>query len=193
MSSQIIRFRESTKVLLILSLFGIIPSVISTATITFNPENALKIVQSEHFEIKANLYNISKHDIVLQLTSLDTKVASLQVEEFTFTPQEKVNIIKIDGHRLGLTQIRWEMYENSKFVASGYINVSVTRGRDNIQLIFTIFVVVLISINNINMGCFLDLETIKKVLRTPIAPIIGFFCQFLFMPLVRVLIDDSFD
>ncbi|GIY13178.1 hypothetical protein CEXT_193401 [Caerostris extrusa] len=41
----------------------------------------------------------------------------------------------------------------------------------------------LVAFNFINMGVQLDIESIKQCLRRPIGPAIGFFCQFLFMPL----------
>lgn len=47
----------------------------------------------------------------------------------------------------------------------------------------TILFAVLVAFNFINMGVQLDLECIKNVLKKPIGPAIGFFCQFLFMPL----------
>ncbi|GFX93691.1 p3 protein [Trichonephila clavipes] len=51
----------------------------------------------------------------------------------------------------------------------------------------TIIFAILVAINFINMGVQLDLDCIKIVLRKPIGPAIGFFCQFLFMPLVNII------
>ncbi|GFY49284.1 p3 protein [Trichonephila inaurata madagascariensis] len=51
----------------------------------------------------------------------------------------------------------------------------------------TIIFAILVAINFINMGVQLDLDCIKSVLRKPIGPAIGFFCQFLFMPLVNII------
>ena len=39
----------------------------------------------------------------------------------------------------------------------------------------------------LGMGNSIDLETIKKHLKRPKAPLIGLFSQFTFMPLVRFL------
>jgi len=49
--------------------------------------------------------------------------------------------------------------------------------------IFGYSVAALISLAYINMGCALDLEVMKKVLRRPVGPAIGFLSQFIFMPL----------
>ena len=45
-------------------------------------------------------------------------------------------------------------------------------------------VFILVLCVNIGMGCALDLEVVKTVLRRPVAPAIGFFSQFLVMPIV---------
>ena len=42
----------------------------------------------------------------------------------------------------------------------------------------------LLLIANVGMGCKIDLDVVKEVLRRPIAPTIGFCCQFIVMPLV---------
>jgi len=175
---------QAKRVILVSTIISALTSNVY-ALITFDPPNALRIVLDDYLEIRANLDNATKQDVVvLQLTSLETKVASIPLDEIYFEPYERMHTFKIKGERLGLTQVEWKLYQNLKLIAIGKFDASVKRGQDNIQLIFTIFVVILISINNVNMGCLLDLETIKKVLRAPTAPIIGFCCQFLFMPLV---------
>lgn len=51
--------------------------------------------------------------------------------------------------------------------------------------IFTVTMTVLICINTFVMGLQLDWKIILGVLRRPVAPLIGFCCQFLIMPLVN--------
>lgn len=65
------------------------------------------------------------------------------------------------------------------------LNVSVVRGRKNLDRIFVISIAVLVSILYVAFGCAMDTTLIKETLRKPIAPIIGFVSQFLFMPVVR--------
>ena len=46
-------------------------------------------------------------------------------------------------------------------------------------------------LNNVHINIFLtqiDLEIVKSVLKTPVAPIIGVCSQFLFMPLVSLVL-----
>lgn len=49
--------------------------------------------------------------------------------------------------------------------------------------LFAGLMALIISINYINMGCQLNLGSIWEVLKKPVGPIIGFVCQFIFMPL----------
>jgi predicted Na+-dependent transporter len=53
--------------------------------------------------------------------------------------------------------------------------------------LFLIFLMVFITLLNFGFGCSLNLELVVKILKRPIAPAIGFACQFCIMPLVSVL------
>ncbi|GIY42087.1 hypothetical protein CEXT_589681 [Caerostris extrusa] len=65
-----------------------------------------------------------------------------------------------------------------------FLEVAILRQNTIWNKIFIAFVAVVVSLNYINMGCALDLVVVKEVLRRPIGPIIGAFCQFVVMPLV---------
>ncbi|CAL1274279.1 unnamed protein product [Larinioides sclopetarius] len=63
------------------------------------------------------------------------------------------------------------------------ISVSVIRPPSILVNSVTGVFAALVAFNFINMGVQLDMDSIKKVLKKPIGPVIGFVCQFLFMPL----------
>ena len=65
--------------------------------------------------------------------------------------------------------------------------VVVVRERGLIDLIFFLTLNILVACINIGMGCAVDLKVVKEVLRRPVAPAIGFFSQFLIMPLVSAI------
>ena len=65
------------------------------------------------------------------------------------------------------------------------LNVTVLREEKLGNKLFSIFVAVVVTINYINFGCALEIDVVKKVLKRPIGPIVGFTCQFIVMPLVR--------
>ena len=65
--------------------------------------------------------------------------------------------------------------------------VVVIRERGLIDVIFFLTLNILVACVNIGMGCAVDLKVVKTVLRRPVAPAIGFFSQFLVMPLVSTI------
>ncbi|KAI0215482.1 P3 protein [Lamellibrachia satsuma] len=62
--------------------------------------------------------------------------------------------------------------------------VSVIRADGVMNKVFLAMVAILVICVNIGMGCKVDMTVVKEVMRRPSSPVIGFFCQFLFMPLV---------
>lgn len=96
--------------------------------------------------------------------------------------------ITISGKQMGRSNLSWILTDSSGETETAVIPISVIRSEANLQLYFTIFVGILVTINNINMGCFIELKTIKAVLKKPYAPMIGFGCQFLFMPLASYVV-----
>ena len=66
---------------------------------------------------------------------------------------------------------------------SGEQLIAVVRPHKIVDSVFIYTVATLVSISFINMGCALDLAVVVASLKRPIGPAIGFFCQYLFMPL----------
>jgi len=66
-------------------------------------------------------------------------------------------------------------------------HVSVVRKIRFIDHLFLGLVSIMVICANVGMGCKIDLAVVKEVLTKPIAPAIGFSCQYLIMPLVSVL------
>merc|ERR1711874_323253 len=101
---------------------------------------------------------------------------------------------------LGFTNLRAEVREtdegNKNYVYHGpdRLDVVVTRSKakKTASKIFGYSVAALISFAYINMGCALDLEVMKKVLRRPIGPLIGFVSQFMFMPVCSFVLGYVF-
>lgn len=135
-------------------------------------------------------------EYTLSIDSNDESVASVvphtRRAQSVRDPFGRVSNYSIDfsvrGIKLGVTSLRW-MISSPQANYTGNYYVSVIREPSQAQIIFTILVTIIISINNINMGCLLDLDMIRKVLKAPVAPVIGFCCQFLFMPLVSGDLD----
>ena len=108
--------------------------------------------------------------------------------------------VNVTGTFLGFTNLRAEVREtdegNKNYVHHGSdrLDVVVTRSKakKTASKIFGYSVAALISFAYINMGCALDLEVMKKVLKRPIGPLIGFISQFIFMPICSFILSYIF-
>lgn len=92
----------------------------------------------------------------------------------------------ISGSFLGSTNLYVELRtkDNQTMLSNEKLPITVIREERVIDKVFTISVATLVSILYINFGAAIDIPTLKIIVRKPIGPIIGFFAQFLFMPLL---------
>lgn len=98
------------------------------------------------------------------------------------------NSINVTGVFLGKAKIIISIIVDGDLVSSSFIDVIVIRQKRVIDTVFTASVIALVSILYINFGCAMDWDLCRKTLRKPVGPAIGFFCQFLFMPLISYVI-----
>lgn len=97
--------------------------------------------------------------------------------------------LQIEGLFLGRTVLQVRLHTpgpNGTLTADFRYDIAVKRRHRPVDTIFIIMVSVMVCIANIGMGCKVELQVIKEVLKKPIAPIIGFTCQFLIMPVVSI-------
>ncbi|XP_046543689.1 ileal sodium/bile acid cotransporter-like [Haliotis rubra] len=62
--------------------------------------------------------------------------------------------------------------------------IVVTRNARPIDTVFNVVMYLFVIASTIGMGCKIELGVVKSVLRKPVAPAVGFFCQYLVMPLI---------
>ena len=94
-------------------------------------------------------------------------------------------MFNLTGKFLGFTEIRADLLNEAKeSVLDKTMDVSVVRKKTIQSKLFSYSVAILVSLAYINMGCAMDLEVVKKTLKKPIGPTIGFICQYLLMPLI---------
>lgn len=102
----------------------------------------------------------------------------------------------LKGQRVGFTHVQLRLLRLDSrtdqvlsTAESNAVDVLVTRPQQNRwSTIFTIAVIILVNLNNINMGCALDMAAIKQTLARPVAPLIGLCSQYVFMPLLAFAI-----
>ena len=95
-------------------------------------------------------------------------------------------MFSINGKFLGFTNIKAELKDqrSSNILAEKSMKVSVVRKKTIQSKLFSYSVAILVSLAYINMGCAMDLEVVKKTLKKPVGPLIGFICQYFIMPLI---------
>lgn len=132
-------------------------------------------------------YNLSS-ELSLVVTSQDTDIA---VPSFQLLQNENNSfngILNVTGVFLGRTRLVFTLGENGIEESQEVSRIIVVREERTIDTIFTASVAILVSILYINFGCAMDWDVCRKTLKRPIGPAIGFFCQFLIMPLLSFLI-----
>ena len=180
--------------------------------IDFDPAQINKLQEQNYTEVKVTLsfddqdppdeksnsylqLNIWSDDPSIASVSRNQENASSQndiVLDLNTIPgyQEKGNwswTFNISGNFLGFAKV----HANAKRVNNANLTskdakmpVSVARKKTIQSKLFSYSVAILVSLAYINMGCAMDLKVVKETLKKPIGPMIGFICQYIFMPLI---------
>ncbi|CAH1779452.1 unnamed protein product [Owenia fusiformis] len=134
-------------------------------------------------------YGVRPTVVAMTLISEDPNIAKVKEDNvIRLTEAETVNIT-IQGIRLGRTKlIITSMNKSGPFnmTTPEPYTVLVIRKRGWIDLIFGISLGTIILVQNFGFGCKIELKEIKEILKKPVAPAIGFCCQFLIMPPLSV-------
>ena len=135
-------------------------------------------------------YVQSNPPLSMYIKSLDESIVEVdqQLNQFKDSNRNANFSITLSAHKIGRTSLIWRVYNAEKVIENGTFNISVIHSSHNRQIIFTIIAFVFIIINTIINGCFVDLNTLKKLYNEPIALTIGLGGQFLFMPICSFLL-----
>lgn len=148
----------------------------------------LTLKQLDYIELIQNNAELSvfSEDEILRV--IKSKLKFDNILNDTWTGQ-----FNISGEFLGLAHVYANISVNGKSQRSNEsLSVVIIREERLIDRIFTVSVVILVSILYINFGAALDLGKVKEILVRPIGPLIALVCQFLFMPLVNSVTSVSF-
>jgi len=107
-------------------------------------------------------------------------------------PNDSFNFT-LEGTFLGRTKLRIRRTDNAtetRFWTNDY-DITVLRVTGWLDLAFTYSVATLVAIIYINMGAAVDTRIMTQTLKKPIGPAIGFFSQFVIMPLVSHRISSN--
>ncbi len=105
-------------------------------------------------------------------------------------------MFNISGKFLGFSSVKAEVRGQKaaavEVLAEKKLPVAIVRKKTIQSKLFAYSVAILISLAYINMGCALDMEVVKKTLKRPVGPAIGFICQFMVMPLLSYVLGFIF-
>ncbi|KAG0427419.1 hypothetical protein HPB47_025529 [Ixodes persulcatus] len=173
---------------LILSFLLLLLEVVAALSVAFNPSRVEKLKQGDETRVAFSARTrLAPESRFFTLVADNPAVASVADMNLTAQGDDFANgTFTVRGNFLGHAKVRLVLENGTRGGqdTSDVLPVSVVRKQSLLSLAFTVSVAVLVSLNYINMGCALDMETVKNVLRRPIGPIVGFFSQYLAMPLV---------
>ena len=182
--------------------------------IKFDPPQVEKLQEQNFTEIKVTLNfddidppdNCTENYLQLNIWSDDPTVASVNHNSANTSLSDQNTVLdlnkvpgyngnnwtrafNITGNFLGFAKVQAKAVQikNTKekvVVKEAMLPVSVARKKTIQSKLFAYSVAILVSLAYINMGCAMDLKVVKDTMKKPIGPMIGFICQYVFMPLI---------
>jgi len=176
---------------------------------SFDPTKLDGLIENSEQPVQVSCNRSVQHfdSVTLKIVSADPGIAAVSSQKVILCQCEPVTASNVSrfairGRFLGRTVINIETLNvtqltrsvngqtltvvNASLPVVNY-HVSVVRKERFIDHLFIGIVMFMLTCANIGMGCKIDLAVVKEVLTKPIAPAIGFSCQYLIMPLVSVL------
>ncbi|CDW57080.1 sodium bile acid symporter family protein [Trichuris trichiura] len=140
-------------------------------------------------------HKVCYSDLQFKVTSLTPKIIAVDYEDLSAmelppgkSPNNKNITFVVTGKFLGHGFVRFEaICSDSKGNNRSHTflyKVAVTRTEDTLGYVFIGVLSILLCIANFIMASEIKLEVVWSVIKRPIAPAIGFFCQFVLMPLI---------
>ena len=176
---------------------------------SFEPTRLNGLIENSEEQVQVSCNRSLKQfdSVTLKVVSADPDIATVSSEKVISCQCEPVSTSNISqfvirGHFLGRTVINVETLNATQPVKSvnglpsTVVNaslpvvdyhVSVVRKQQFIEQLFLGLLSFVLICANVGMGCTTDLAVVKEIITKPIAPAIGFCCQYVIMPLVSVL------
>ena len=136
---------------------------------------------------------------MIEFHSVDTDIVrivnySLLNEETSETLDIQSGVVTLQAAWLGRTYI--EVIQGSTNQTLSYTSYTypllVVRAPRVIDAIFDHVITVIVVVSNFMFGCMFDVPNARQMLRRPVAPAIGFVCQYAFMPSVSDLGNSTY-
>ncbi|XP_003742981.1 ileal sodium/bile acid cotransporter [Galendromus occidentalis] len=100
--------------------------------------------------------------------------------------------LRVKGDLIGHAVADVEIRADSVEIHRQQLSITVILYKTVVQHIFLGSVILLVSLNYVNMGCAIDMHLIKETLKKPIGPIVGLVTQFGVMPSIAYVVATNF-
>lgn len=156
----------------------------------FTPDT-VELDMDKQTAVKLELFNINKKETALiQVQSENSNLAHTEsvipIDAIDSNTGYWSGNITVKGIFLGQTRLFIELTTTDNEIQTSIhqLTVTILRTLRPIDIAFTVSVALLVSLLYINFGAALDLSVLSGLLRRPVGPLIGFFTQFVVMPLL---------
>lgn len=135
-----------------------------------------------HFTRKLSRATIVLHSSDPSVVHLNEDGIALTLE--SISPSDNFSTL-LDPLKIGYANLLWQIEDSiTNETSKGSHKMLVVRQLTVFSMGFGAVIGVLVALNNVNVGCQLDMHVVLSQIKRPVAPAIGMFCQFIFMPLI---------
>ncbi|XP_050047643.1 ileal sodium/bile acid cotransporter-like [Dermacentor andersoni] len=159
----------------------------STCILNFtSPETRLQLYEPVNLTFR---FTQKKSNATVVLQSSDPSVVQLSEDGIALSlervaPSDNLSTL-LTPLKIGYANLLWQVEDsNTNETFKGIHKMRVVRELTVFSMGFGAVIGVLVALNNVNVGCQLDMRVVLSQIKRPVAPAIGMFCQFIFMPLI---------
>lgn len=135
--------------------------------------------------IKSTESAVSDYVFVSEFSKLAKVNKNVSSDEFNSQRLKWKGVLDIDCHLLGMSEV---YVEHGGVQSHNKLKLIIVKENKLIDKLFSATIALVITFLYINFGAALDLEVLKGILKKPVGPCIGFFCQYVLMPLLGFIL-----
>jgi len=157
----------------------------NSSVITFEPSSLLKKYEELQFSVQLTTALLEAASISVSSSAED--VATVQRSGFGLTRNGSLltGTFNVTTVLLGYATVNVTLLDASGGVlASEPFEVTVLQSNSELASAFSTSLGVLVACMYIVMGATIDLDVVKRIIKKPIGPLLGLFCQYCCMPLI---------
>lgn len=133
------------------------------------------------------IMTVTTYSQTLDREAVNLNITAMQDEADELSPDFSTTTVNIFEKELqAFKSDNLEVKVSFNVTIEDKFDLVVAREPRSMDSLFLLFLLIFITTLNFGFGCSLNLDLVRTILRRPIAPAIGFACQFCIMPLVRI-------